>query len=156
MKFRFGSPLSWLIRTEIQAKKKEVDERHLQLQNLLYEKDHLQRTMQALRDYPMKELTKMEKEEGVSLLSGLGHGLISVQDHRNNMDILRLEKEEREKMHKDHLEAQSRRTVLAAEIAKLKEALGNEFPRQIENLTTMCKAIKTKMPDIAMAAPFGG
>ena len=143
-------------RNEIQAKKKEVDERQLQLQNLLYEKDHLQRTIQSLRDYPMREVNKMEKEEGTSLLFGLGKGLIAVPDHRKNMDILRLEREGREAMHRDHLEAQNRRTVLAAEIAELRDALGNEIPGHIHELTSVCKTIQERMPKIQMAAPFGG
>ena len=149
-------------RAEMQAKKREVDERHLQLQNLLYEKDHLQRTIQTLRDFPLKELAKMEREEGVPLLPGLTEGaegegrLLSMEEHRQNMETLRTEKETRLRLHQEHAAAQTKRAALAEELNKLRETLGTTLPRQIEELDALCRGIQERMPDIPVAVPFGG
>ncbi len=147
-------------RAEMQAKKREVDERHLQLQNLLYEKDHLQRTIQTLRDFPLKELAKMEREEGAQLLPGLVHGgegrLLSVEEHRNNMERLRAEKETRDRLHQEHVAAQKQRETLVNELNQLRETLGSTLPRQIEELEALCTGIQGRMPDLPVAAPFGG
>lgn len=149
-------------RAEMQAKKREVDERHLQLQNLLYEKDHLQRTIQTLRDFPLKELAKMEREEGVPLLPGLTEGadgegrLLSMEEHRQNMETLRAEKETRLRLHQEHADAQTKRAALAEELSKLRDMLGTTLPRQIEELDALCRGIQERMPDIPVAVPFGG
>lgn len=141
----------------MQEKKREVDERHLQLQNLLYEKDHLQRTIQALRDYPLKELGRIEREEGLpGGIGGRHQGLLSIADHRQNMDLLRVEKETRDQHHRAHLAAQKQKEILAAQLQGLREALGVEIPREIEELDALCLGIKDRMPELPVAALFGG
>lgn len=147
-------------RTEMQSKKKEVDDRHLQLQNLMYEKDHLQRTIQSLRDFPMAELTKIEEDEGAPLLPGLTEGgqvrLLPVEEHRLSLERLQEEKGARIQLHEEHVAAQTKRAALSREVDELRAMLGTSLPRQIEELDALCTGIHERIPGLSIAAPFGG
>lgn len=48
----------------LEGAKKEVDQASLDLQNLLYEKEHLQREIQMAKELQCKELTSLQQAEG--------------------------------------------------------------------------------------------
>ena len=135
-----------------------MDERHLQLQNLLYEKDHLQRTIQALRDLPLVELRRIEREEGAALLALAEDDTAPVpaEAHRANLQLLQEARDRRKALHEEVAAAQARKEARAAELARLREALGVGIPRQIEELDGVCKGIREKHPELPVALPFAG
>ena len=148
----FLPPLALPDSAEIQEKKREVDERNLQLQNLLYEKNHLQRTIQGLRDFPLRELNAIASDEGVPVLVKRDDDLFPPEVHRDKVETLKREREERVKLHEEHLEAQSRKAALSEELAKQREHLDVEIPRQIEELVAVSKAVQSKVPGLQVAS----
>ena len=136
-----------------------MDERHLQLQNLLYEKDHLQRTTTALRDLPLAELRRAEREEEGAALLQLreeDHAPVPPEEHRRNLLQLQEARERRKALHEEVAAAQARKQARAAELQRLREALGVGIPRQIEDLEAVCKGIREKHPELPVALPFAG
>ncbi|CAM9875530.1 unnamed protein product, partial [Choristocarpus tenellus] len=94
-------------RNNVSMCKKEMDSYHLQLQNLLYERDHLLRETQLCRDFTTKEVDKMEEDEGESFVEGLNR-LLTEEQHQTNLNILAQQLKLRKSMKKKLNEAKIR------------------------------------------------
>ena len=56
----------------LEGAKKSVDQASLDLQNLLYEKEHLQREIQMAKELQCKELTSLQAAEGEDVVVSMG------------------------------------------------------------------------------------
>lgn len=124
-----------------------MDEQHLQLQNLLYHKDHLQRSIKTLQEYPLQALRQVENEAGTDqqpLLEGDIGSVKPAHEHSSNQSRLEQEREERRRLHQELESAQEQRKALAKEIEALKETLLVDIPRQVEELHDCARAIQEK------------
>ncbi|CAM9854576.1 unnamed protein product, partial [Chrysoparadoxa australica] len=74
-------------RQQVSACKKQMDSYQLQLQNMLYERDHLVREIQLCRDFTNRELNKIEKDEGEKLLESID-GVQDAKVHQRNLSLL--------------------------------------------------------------------
>ncbi|CAN0071363.1 unnamed protein product, partial [Discosporangium mesarthrocarpum] len=75
------------LRKKVSASKEEMDADHLQLQNLLYEKDHILRETKLCRDFTTVEVDRMEEDEGESFLEGIDRKQTE-EEHHTNLAIL--------------------------------------------------------------------
>ncbi|CAM9146294.1 unnamed protein product [Ectocarpus sp. 12 AP-2014] len=82
------------IRNKVASAKQTMDVNHLQLENLLYERDYLSRETQLCRDFTMTELNKMEEEEEQGFLEDVDT-LQTAEEHADNLAILKDQKEQR-------------------------------------------------------------
>lgn len=120
-------------RSELQMKKQNLDSRHLQLQNLLYHKDHLQRGIRALQEHHLPALAKVEGETVRIRLSDLA-AVQSSAEHRACQRLLEEEREERQGLHQELRNVETARASLADEIEKLKDMLSATIPKHLEEL----------------------
>ncbi|KAG5177663.1 Fms-interacting protein-domain-containing protein [Tribonema minus] len=147
-------------------RRRELDGVHLQLQNLLYERDHLLREIQLCRDHPTPQLDKMARDEGAPILPSMDDA-VSADAHANHQEhpsaarsphahmhaaaaaaahsqILKGELTARDKMTRQLRELQERARAQAASVAEQQRWLAG-LPRALAALEDASKPLQAYM-----------
>eukprot|EP00903_Cladosiphon_okamuranus_P019894 g18286.t1 len=131
------------IRSKVATAKQSMDLNHLQLENLLYERDHLSRETQLCRDFTMSELSKMEEAEEQGFLEDVDT-LQTPEEHTRNLAIL---KEQKEKRTSAQLELRAVQMKVKAATSSLNETKGylERLPNQLNDVMQAIEPLKGDM-----------
>uniref|UniRef100_A0A7S2Y031 THO complex subunit 5 n=1 Tax=Fibrocapsa japonica TaxID=94617 RepID=A0A7S2Y031_9STRA len=148
-------------RKDIVSAKESVDKQQLQLQNLLYEKAHLQRQIMLCRDFATPELDKMAKDEAATAEAGeagagrgekgLGLGLLGDIDqlhdrevHQGHLDTLAAHIQERKELAQELAEVQAQVKVTASQGAARKQFLA-QLPHHLQAILKASESLSKYM-----------
>jgi THO complex subunit 5 len=82
----------------VTARKTEMDAAHMQLQNLLYERNSLQREIEQCRRFPAREVLQITADEGASPLADEAEegSVLTAEQHQENLKRLQTQLQVRE------------------------------------------------------------
>ena len=116
------------------SRKKELDVSHLQLENLQYEKDHIERTIAGLRDFQMRGLEHINSSEGQAIFAEDITELNPPDAHQRMLDALVNEREQRSQLNKEYQETVRQQTQLTVEVQRAKDQLEG-LPKELQSLS---------------------
>ncbi|CAM9961069.1 unnamed protein product [Hapterophycus canaliculatus] len=120
------------MRNKVATAKQTMDQNHLQLENLLYERDHLSRETQLCKDFTMTELSKMEEAEEQAFLEDVDV-LQTAEEHAKNLTILRDQKGQRMNA-QDELKAAQIRVKAASSAVKESRDYLDKLPEHLKDV----------------------
>jgi len=130
-----------LMRQHVADHKRKLDRQHLQLQNLIYKKQHLLREMKLCRDFKTREVSKIEKDEGLSIVVE-EDDLAGDAKHQDRLALLTSEMQERKSLEESLAQAKDRRDNLIRTLEE-KRTLFASLPEQLRALRTACQPLQT-------------
>jgi len=105
----------------------------LQLENLQYEKDHIERTIAGLRDFQMRGLEQINTSEGQTIFNEDITELRSNIEHQQMLQALVDEKDQRAKLNTEYQEVVRQQTQLNLEVQRTKDQLQG-LPKELQSL----------------------
>ncbi|CAM9549731.1 unnamed protein product [Laminaria digitata] len=121
-----------------------MDLNHLQLENLLYERDHLSRETQLCKDFTMKELNKMEDDEEQGFLEDVDT-LQSREEHARNLTILKDQKDKRTNSQLQLEAVQIRVKAATSAVSESKQYL-SKLPESLKDVEKALVPLRKNMP----------
>lgn len=129
----------------IESKKKDLDAVQLRLQNLLYEKGHIERTIKELKAYPNVALKKINADEGETVIDVESlNRLRNKEEHEAVINRLIEEEKARKQAYQDLENLRRLRDEAAADTENLKTSL-TALPSQINDLLKAINIIQTTL-----------
>ncbi|CAM9244068.1 unnamed protein product [Ectocarpus fasciculatus] len=132
------------IRNKVATAKQSMDVNHLQLENLLYERDYLSRETQLCKDFTMTELNKMEEEEEQGFLEDVDT-LQTPEEHAGNLAILQDQKDQRISA-QQALKATQIRVKAANSVVKESRDYLDRLPENLKDVERALAPLKKNMP----------
>lgn len=149
-------------RTEINKERSKLDPKNLQLQNLLYQKEHLRQQIASCRDFRSKEseldlisedevlVIQTEKSQVLPNNDNPAQPLISQQsDHEKMLTRLNVELEMRKSLRVQIQELEARKKALSEVLAQKRksiESLNNKFGGLKQSIAAIQENIHTSNP----------
>ncbi|GMH51764.1 hypothetical protein TrST_g8703 [Triparma strigata] len=127
----------------LEGAKKSVDQASLDLQNLLYEKEHLQREIQMAKELQCKELTSLQAAEGEDVVVSMGKPKTQ-EEHKANLDRLAGRLEKRRELKRTLEEVEEEKKRLIQENSQKKEFLAS-LPHHLQQLNAASEPLRKYM-----------
>ncbi|CAM9748039.1 unnamed protein product [Pylaiella littoralis] len=132
------------IRNKVATAKQSMDSNHLQLENLLYERNHLAGETQLCKDFTMSELSKMEEAEEQGFLEDVDT-LQTPEEHAENLAILNDQKDQRTSAQLELKAAQIRVKAASSALNESRDYL-DKLPEHVKEVEKALAPLKKSMP----------